>query len=55
VTGTASTATPTWPLGQFVSSVPFEAGPQLEDEEGDAEGAEVAIVQTLRRRRARRG
>lgn len=32
---------------QFVTSYPFEAGPQNEDEEGDAEGAEVAIVQTF--------
>lgn len=34
-------------VGQFVTSLPFEAGPQNEDEEGDAEGAEVAIVQAL--------
>ena len=33
--------------GQFVSSYPFESGPQNEDEEGDAEGAEVAIRQTF--------
>lgn len=32
---------------QKVTSVPFEAGPQLEDEEGEAEGAEVAIAQPL--------
>lgn len=32
---------------QFVSSYPFEGGPQNEDEEGDAEGAEVAIRQTF--------
>lgn len=34
-------------LAQFVTSYPFEAGPQNEDEEGDAEGAEVAIAQTF--------
>jgi hypothetical protein len=32
---------------QNVSSYPFETGPQVEDEEGDAEGAEVAIKQTF--------
>jgi hypothetical protein len=32
---------------QRVTSRPFEAGPQLEDEEGDAEGAEMAIKQAL--------
>jgi hypothetical protein len=32
---------------QRVTSRPFEAGPQLEVPEGDAEGAEVAIVQAL--------
>lgn len=32
---------------QFVTSQPFEAGPQLEVDEGDAEGAEVAIQQPL--------
>lgn len=31
--------------GQFVTSYPSECGPQLEVEEGDAEGAEMAIVQ----------
>lgn len=30
---------------QFVTSYPAECGPQLEVEEGDAEGAEMAIVQ----------
>lgn len=34
-------------VGQFVTSYPFEAGPQNEDEEGEAEGAEVAIIQTF--------
>lgn len=34
-------------VGQFVTSRPFEAGPQLEVPEGDAEGAEVAIQQAL--------
>lgn len=33
--------------GDFVTSRPFEAGVQNEDEEGDGEGAEVAIVQAL--------
>lgn len=33
--------------GQFVTSRPFEAGEQSESEEGDGEGAEVAIVQAL--------
>lgn len=32
---------------QKVTSRPFEAGPQLEVPEGDAEGSEVAIVQPL--------
>lgn len=32
---------------QFVSSYPFEAGPQDEDEEGEAEGAETAIKQVF--------
>ncbi len=32
-------------LGQFVTSYPAECCPQLEGEEGDAEGAEEAIVQ----------
>lgn len=32
---------------QFVTSYPFEGGPQNETVEGDAEGAEVAIAQTL--------
>ena len=32
-------------VGQFVTSYPCECGPQLEVEEGDAEGAEMAIVQ----------
>jgi hypothetical protein len=31
--------------GQFVSSYPCECGPQLEVDEGDAEGAEGAIAQ----------
>lgn len=31
--------------GQFVTSYPCECGPQLEIEEGDAEGAETGIVQ----------
>lgn len=34
-------------LAQFVTSRPFEAGNQDEDEEGDDEGAEVAIKQAL--------
>lgn len=34
-------------LAEFVSSYPFESGPQDEDEEGEAEGAEVAIKQTF--------
>lgn len=34
-------------VGQFVTSRPFEAGPQEEDEEGEGEGSEVAIIQTL--------
>lgn len=34
-------------LADFVTSRPFEAGPQEEDEEGEAEGAENAYVQTL--------
>ena len=33
--------------GQFVTSYPVEFGPQQETREGDAEGAEVAIVQTI--------
>jgi len=33
--------------GQFVTSYPVEFGPQQEVPEGDAEGAEVAIVQTV--------
>lgn len=33
--------------GQFVTSYPAECGPQLEVEEGDAEGAEAAIVQVF--------
>jgi len=33
--------------GQFVTSYPCECGPQLEVPEGDAEGAEIAIVQTF--------
>jgi hypothetical protein len=33
-------------IGQFVTSYPVLLGPQLEVPEGDAEGAEVAIVQT---------
>lgn len=32
---------------QFVTSYPVEAGPQQEVPEGDAEGAEVGIVQTF--------
>lgn len=32
---------------QFVTSYPVEFGPQQETEEGDAEGAEVAIVQPV--------
>lgn len=34
-------------LGNFVTSYPVEAGPQLEVPEGDAEGAEIAIAQTF--------
>lgn len=34
-------------VGQFVTVYPVEFGPQQEDREGDAEGAEVAIVQTV--------
>lgn len=34
-------------VGQFVTSRPIGMGPQLEVEEGDAEGAEVAISQTV--------
>lgn len=34
-------------VGQFVSSYPCECGPQLEVPEGDAEGAEWAIVQSF--------
>jgi hypothetical protein len=34
-------------VGQFVTSRPFEAGVQNEVEEGEGEGAEVAIVQAL--------
>jgi hypothetical protein len=34
-------------IGQFFTSYPFEAGPQLEVPEGDAEGAEGAIAQTF--------
>ncbi len=34
-------------VGQFVSGYPVEFGPQQEVPEGDAEGAEVAIVQTV--------
>jgi hypothetical protein len=34
-------------IGQFISGYPVEFGPQLEVPEGDAEGAEVAIVQTV--------
>lgn len=34
-------------VGDFVTSRPFEAGDQDEDEEGEAEGAEVAIKQAL--------
>jgi hypothetical protein len=33
--------------GQFVTSYPVEFGPQHETQEGDAEGAEVAIVQPV--------
>lgn len=33
--------------GQFVTSYPVEFGPQQETPEGDGEGAEVAIVQTV--------
>ena len=33
--------------GQFVTSYPVEFGPQHETTEGDAEGAEVGIVQTV--------
>ena len=32
---------------QFVTSIPVECGPQIEVPEGDAEGAEDAIAQTL--------
>lgn len=32
-------------IGQFVTSYPAECGPQIEVEEGDAEGAEAAIAQ----------
>lgn len=34
-------------VGQFVTVYPVEFGPQQETREGDAEGAEVAIVQTV--------
>lgn len=34
-------------VGQFVTSTPAEAGAQTEVQEGDAEGAEVAIVQAF--------
>lgn len=34
-------------IADFVTSRPFEAGDQDEDEEGEAEGAEVAIKQAL--------
>lgn len=34
-------------IGQFVTSYPVEFGPQNETPEGDGEGAEVAIVQTV--------
>jgi hypothetical protein len=34
-------------IGQFVTSYPVEFGPQQEVPEGDAEGAEVGIVQTV--------
>ena len=34
-------------VGQFVTVYPVEFGPQTETMEGDAEGAEVAIVQTV--------
>lgn len=34
-------------VGQFVTVYPVEFGPQHETTEGDAEGAEVAIVQTV--------
>ena len=34
-------------VGEFVTSYPVEAGPQLEAPEGDDEGAEVSLVQTL--------
>lgn len=34
-------------IGQFVTSYPVEVGPQHETPEGDGEGAEVAIVQTV--------
>lgn len=34
-------------VGQFVTSYPVEFGPQQETPEGDGEGAEVAIVQTV--------
>lgn len=33
--------------GQFVTAYPVEFGPQVETKEGDGEGAEVAIVQTV--------
>jgi len=33
--------------GQFVTSYPCECGPQLEVDEGDAEGAETAIAQSF--------
>ena len=33
--------------GQFVTAYPVEFGPQQETKEGDDEGAEVAIVQTV--------
>lgn len=34
-------------IGQFVTSYPVEFGPQQEVREGDAEGAEVGIAQTV--------
>lgn len=34
-------------IGQFVTVYPVEFGPQQETREGDGEGAEVAIVQTV--------
>lgn len=34
-------------VGEFVTSRPFEAGTQEEDEEGEGEGAEVALKQAL--------